>query len=712
MLGFILRLVAALWLGGASAAPAGPGYIGNPACAACHAEAARAWQGSHHAHSMQPATPQSVLGDFADASFEQHGQRSRFFRRGGKFWVNTQGPDGRVQDFEIRYTFGIEPLQQYLIALPGGRLQAFSLAWDSRPHQAGGQRWYALYPDNPPAPGDPTHWSGRDQNWNFMCASCHSTGLDKNFDLGKNSYATRWAEISVGCESCHGPGARHRDWARGKRSGDNGLIALAAMNSLAWRFTEPGQKIARPQGDVAAAKEASEACYGCHSRRQELLAKAEPGARFLDNYLPRLLEPTLYHADGQIDGEVFEYGSFMQSRMQAAGVTCSNCHQTHSLKLRAEGNALCAQCHRSEHYDRSNHHHHAEGSAGALCTSCHMPQKTYMGVDVRHDHGFRIPDPTLAGGKLPNTCGQCHAERDRAWASEQLQRWTAGKTTKPPHFASALGSGSDSLPALSAALGINWSGIVRASALNLLRGAATRESAEIIATAANDADDLVRLGAARALPTLPGRAAATLAGRLLADPRRAVRIEAARSLAGIPGHFLPPETAARLQAALGELETAELAAGERPESHFNLAQLHARQGKASAAEQAYRSALRLAPDFSPARLGLTDLYRMQGRDQEGEKLLRQAVDRPEVANALGLLLIRQARLGDALPWLAQAAAGAPENPGFALTHALALAESGNREGARAVLDDALRLHPQAQSLRVARHQLTEDHTRN
>ena len=35
---------------------------------------------------------------------------------------------------------------------------------------------------------------------------------------------------------------------------------------------------------------------------------AGAGTAFLDTHLPALLMPGLYHADGQIDGEVFEYG--------------------------------------------------------------------------------------------------------------------------------------------------------------------------------------------------------------------------------------------------------------------------------------------------------------------------------------------------------------------------------------------------------------------
>lgn len=689
--------------------------IGSRACIACHAEAGRLWQGSAHARSMQHATPASVLGDFADARFSQGGLSSRFFRRAGGYWVNTDGPDGRPGDFEIRYTIGVEPLQQYLIELPGGRLQALGIAWDARPRAAGGQRWFALYPE-PPAAGESVHWTGRDQNWNFMCATCHTTGLRKNFDLAGNRYRTTWDEIDIGCEACHGPGSRHRDWARGKRRGDSGLISpLTALTALTWRYGAPEQPIARPQGDRAAAKGAEEACYGCHARRREIRDPVQPGAPFLDNYLPALLEPDLYHADGANDGEVFEYGAFVQSRMHRAGVTCGNCHHAHSARLKATGNALCGQCHRLEHYDQTEHHHHQQ--AAASCVDCHMPQKTYMGVDIRHDHGFRIPRPAISAATNTtasslDACGRCHGERGSAWADAQLRGWRGSAAADPAPRVAALAAaqrGSASAGELAAALSAEAPAIVRATALAALAAPASRESTAAIARAAGDPEPLVRLGAARALAGLAAPDAIAVGGGLLGDPLRAVRIESARSLAGLPQALLPAITRERLRAAVGELIEAELAIGERPEAQLNLGRLHARQGEQQRAEQALLTALRLAPDFSPALLNLAELYRGSGRDRDGEALLRRAVAQEpgsaEASHALGLLLVRQGRLAAALPWLAQAAQRAPGNPRYSRVHILALAESGDDEAARAALAAALVRQPCDQALQELRSDL-------
>ena len=441
-----LALVLALLAQGATAqtpddAPPAPAYAGSSVCVGCHAAQGAQWQGSHHAQSMQVANAQTVLGDFNDVRFEHQGQTTRFYRRDDGYWVQTEGADGQSAPFRISHTFGVFPLQQYLIRFDDGRLQALGIAWDARPRTQGGQRWFALYPQRI-APGDPLHWTGRDQNWNFMCASCHSTGVQRRYDGARNRFDTRWAEIDVACESCHGPGDRHVVLARAGRAAKgagSGLVTrFDATARQVWRRTSVEQSTAAPASDTAAAKREEEVCYPCHARRQELVATPTPGAAFLDQYLPLTLEAGLYQADGQLQDEVFEYGSFQQSKMHAAGVTCTACHEPHSLRLRAVGNVLCTQCHQADRYDQSSHHHHRPDAAGAACVSCHMPSRTYMGVHVRHDHSLRIPRPdlSLAAG-TGNACNQCHHDHDAAWATAQLARWGAS-TTGTPHFAPGL----------------------------------------------------------------------------------------------------------------------------------------------------------------------------------------------------------------------------------------------------------------------------------
>lgn len=727
LLHLALALLAGLDVGTTSANGAAPaadpqgagadGYVGSAVCSECHREQANSWNTSDHAQSMLPAGPASVLGDFANVTLTQHRATTRFFRRQGRYFVHTEGPDGRPADFEVLYTFGHRPLQQYLVALPGGRLQALGVAWDSRPREAGGQRWFHLYPDAPPQAGDPLHWSGRDQNWNFMCASCHSTRLRKNYDLADDSFRSTWSEINVACEACHGPAASHLQWARGDertRIGDTTRgFAVSVANGREFTWDSDSQRIATPRGDASGPRRQNDVCFACHARRQELALAPVAGRPFLDDYLPTLIEAGAYHPDGRIDGEVFEYGSFMQSRMQQAGVSCTNCHDPHTLRLRAAGNALCAQCHRPEAFDRPAHHHHDAGSEGAQCVSCHMPAKTYMGVDRRRDHAFRVPrvEADESGKDSPAACRQCHADRPAGWAARALAQWR--HTDKDPAARPADAPSSPALLAAwrnapGAAAGLaaiatdtTRAGIVRASSLSILPP--SPNNTITVSKAARDADPLVRIGAARALATLPPRQQADIGAPLLRDPLRAVRIEAARALAGIPPQFLPDAQAPALAQAVAELIDAELAAGDRPESHVNLAQIHAAQGRRDAAEASLRTALRLAPTFAPAWINLAELYRDLGREADSLRLLQDAraalPDSAPIAHALGLLHVRRGERHRALPLLREASEREPANPRHAGIYALALEATGDTPAALAQLAAARQRAPDDAFLR-------------
>lgn len=607
-----------------------PAHIGSAACTACHAEAGTAWRGSHHAQALQAATPASVLGDFNNARFEHHGQRTEFLRRGARFLVRTQGADGRTQEFQATHVLGVYPLQQVLVALPGGRLQALGIAWDARSRGEGGQRWYALYPADPSAPGDALHWSGRDQNANFMCLGCHATGYRKGYDEATDSYRSTQAELGVGCEACHGPGSAHRDWARaGRDAADAGKGLVVPQSRLRRRVFAflPGAAIARAQGTPDQGH-ASEPCLGCHARRGQLVEDTRPDAPFLDQFSPSLMQPGLYQADGCLDGEVFEFGSFAQSAMHAAGVACTHCHDAHSLRPRAAGDALCHQCHQPARYAATAHATALRGgsasdSGGPSCVGCHMPTRTYMGVHSRHDHSLRPPGA-------------------------------------PARESSAF---------------------VRATRL------AEVADATALAVAIGDEDDLVRLGAARGLSRLPPRVAAAVGAPLLEDARRAVRIEAARTLAGTPW-LQGGRSAAALRSATNELLRAEQASAERPQTQLNLAHLYLRLGQPARAEAALRRALRLEPAFAPAAVNLAELLRHQGQEVEAGALLRQAVAQSPhdgvSAHALGLWLVRQGRLDESLAWLRKAWELSP-GALHARAYGLALSESGQRQEALKLL---------------------------
>ena len=682
-------------------------FVGAAACGRCHQRELKLWTASHHKLAMQPANGSTVLGDFNDASVADGAVTSRFFRRGARFMVRTDGPDGALHDYEIKFTFGVSPLQQYLIEMPGGRLQALGIAWDSRPRESGGQRWFRLHPDLKLRAGDPLHWTGIDQNWNYMCADCHSTNLRKNYHPVTRTFTTSYAEIDVGCEACHGPGSNHLAWA--SKSGDRRryatnhglLIALDERRGVSW-------KIDRTTGDVVRSvprqsQREIQMCARCHSRRSQIHEDYVHGQPVGDDYRVALLDDDLYYPDGQIKDEVYEYGSFIQSRMFHAGVTCSDCHEPHSLELRAQGNGVCLQCHAARKYDSTMHHFHKAGSPGSRCVECHMPARVYMVIDARRDHSIRIPRPDLSVKiGVPNACNGCHRDKPAQWAADQVAKWYGHKPVGFQQFAETLHAGSFGAPGALGSLAQliadhKQPAIARASALALMEGAPQSACASAIGVGSRDVSPLVRRAASRLLPEAGPHASAGASARLLNDPVRAVRIEAAETLAGAPADALPGDAAAALEKAIGEYVAAQELNADRPEAHSNLALLFARQKRFAEAERELTTALSLDPSFAPAAVNLADLDRELGRETEGERVLRKAIavspNDASLQHALGLLLVRQGQGPVALDHLAAASRLDPANARFAYVYAVALNDAGQSGKALDVLEGDVARHP-------------------
>ena len=664
-------------------------YVGSAACADCHAEEFGRWQTSQHALAMQLASETTVLGDFSGTRFSKDGVTSEFFRRDGKFVVRTDGPDGKLADFEVRHTFGVYPLQQYLVELPGGHVQALSIAWDSRPKTAGGQRWFHLYPDERIDHRDELHWTRRQQNWNFMCADCHSTNVKKNYDPAAGTYATTFSEISVGCEACHGPGSAHVALAREAAAAGQGMtghglsVGLDERRGVAW-VIDPATGNATRSQPRTTTKEI-DVCAQCHARRGQYSDAYRPGEPFADHYRPAVLSAGLYYADGQQRDEVYDWGSFLSSRMYHKGVTCSDCHDPHGGRLRAEGNAVCAQCHSAAKYDAPSHHFHATGTAGAACVSCHMKTETYMVVDPRHDHGFRIPRPGLSASvDAPNACNACHAERSAKWAAAEIRRRFPDPRPGFQGFAEAFAAADRGDPAAAIALAQvvanhEESAIARAAALERLEQEPTETAITAAEATLDDESPLVRAAAIpafEALPPLQRRSLFTMLG----DPSRLVRMQAARSLAPLADDAFDPASLEAFRRAAGEYVAAERFNADRPENRTNLGGYFADRGQLMAAEAEYRAALKLDPRFAPAWANLADLMRLAGREAEAEAALReglqQSPDSAALYHSLGLALVRQQRKAEALAALKRATELDPSNRRFAYVYGIAQAELG------------------------------------
>ncbi|MEZ5501843.1 MAG: multiheme c-type cytochrome [Halioglobus sp.] len=703
---FTRILLAALFCCGALA----HAYTGSQACQSCHTQEYSRWHGSYHDLAMQLPAPDTVLGNFDNASFTYNGITTRFFRNGDKYMVNTDGEDGKLRDFEVAYVFGVYPLQQYLLPLSRGRLQALSIAWDARPAAEGGQRWYHLYPDEKIDYQDPLHWTGTYQNWNTSCAECHSTDLKKNYTQETHSFDTKFAELDVGCEACHGPGDQHQALAEaGKLAGaQNGGFPTDLAQRGQWAFP-PGAHIAK-RTEPLQSNAQIDSCGRCHSRRGTL-GDYHYGADLLDTHRLALPQWPLYYPDGQIRDEDYVYGSFVQSKMHQAGVVCSNCHEPHSTKLRAPGNGVCAQCHEAAHYDTPQHHHHEAGSTGALCANCHMPETTYMGVDARRDHSMRIPRPDLSAVMgTPNACTQCHQDKDAPWALQALRQWGVqfrDTGTHPARAFQRIAQGDNRVvPQLAQIAGdTNTAPIWRATAMEALGQVGGREALQAATQILYDDEPLLRVSTVRALDFLPLQQRLQLLDHLIEDPVTAVRMEVAASLAGVPLDQIPPAQAARLRKLFDEYVAILRQDADMPGAQLQLGIFYVTRGDGKAAEAAYREALALNPQLIPAYLNLADLLRSQSKDQQARELLLQALavapENGPTLHALGLLETRSGQPDLALQYLKKAAELETEGTRHRFVYAIALHDLGHPSEAIGQLQALLRSVPHSEEVLLA-----------
>jgi predicted CXXCH cytochrome family protein len=687
-------------------------FVGSETCAGCHRAEAEQWQASQHKQAMDHATDKSVLGDFSNATFNYHGVKSRFFRKDGKFLVETDGPDGKLATFEVKYTFGIDPLQQYLVEFPDGRLQALSLAWDSRPKEQGGQRWFHLYPNEEIKHDDILHWTKLNQNWNFMCSECHSTGVRKNYDAAADRFNTTWAEISVGCETCHGQGSHHVAWARDQQSWwpfgkhedkSKGLaVRFDERSDVTWR-QDP--RTGNPQRNFTPPilRKEVETCGLCHARRAEFSEDWVPGQWLSDTHVVSELSRGLYHADGQMQDEVYNYGSFKQSKMFAAGVTCSDCHDPHSAKLKVSADGVCLQCHSSGKYATAAHNHHDAAKAPIGCVSCHMPTRTYMVIDPRHDHSLRIPRPDLSV-KLgtPNACNDCHTDKSAEWAASAIESWYGPNREGFQNYADAFHAAWTDQPDAAklladVATGGSAPAFARASALTDLAPSISPANVNLARAGLSDPDPMVRIGALDMLESVPANQIWPLASPLLSDPSRGVRIRAASLLAVVPTANQPPADRERFEGAAAEFISAQRFNADRPEARAALGSFFAKRGRSAEAETEYKAALRLSPQYAPAAANLADLYRGLGREADGQSVLRAALlASPQDAglhHALGLTLVRLKRADQALDELRSAAALDPGQARYAYVYAVALHSAGHVGEAITELKENLTRHP-------------------
>jgi tetratricopeptide (TPR) repeat protein len=667
-------------------------YVGANTCAECHDQVHEKWEGSHHYHAMELPNEQTVRADFNSSKFENYGITSKFFREGEKYLVETENQEGELETFEVAYTFGWEPLQQYLIKFPDGRLQVLPTCWDVEKKE-----WYHLYPDERIAPEDPLFWTRSLQNWDHMCADCHSTNLRKEFDFSTQAFSTKYSEINVACESCHGPGAEHVAQAK-SGAGWAGVadFALADINST----------------NVAQI----ESCAKCHARRSMVHPGHHAGNPFLDHFLPEVTQPwspemqvPTYHVDGQIDDEVYVYGSYIQSKMFHQGVKCTDCHDAHTTKLHHYDNQLCTRCHTPDDknpagFDNPGHHFHEMGTTGANCVECHMPHKNYMVIDSRRDHSIRIPRPDLSAKfGHPNACNNCHSDKSFEWAAGAIDRIKGPirpKEARHPGAFHAYRSGAPGAEKLllKASQDGTAPAFTQSGALLALRSFISDSSTEEAVRQLDSNQSVVRVAAVSKLESSEPSDLYQYLVPVLRDSVRAVRTEAARVLATLPKSYFKKEELSLFDRVLGELKARYNSNLDRAESHLSLGILEENQGEPAKAERHYRNAIVRDDLFVPARMNLATLLSASGRVLEAEELLRESARiQPtwgQVHYSLGLLLAEdENRLPEAIRSLERASWHWPENP--RVTHNLAIAywQSNRVEDAVRSFEQSIRLQP-------------------
>ena len=659
--------------------------ISNQQCISCHQQSHDKWQQSDHAKAMAIADKNSVLANFENVDVKHYGQKAHFFIKDNRYQVRIVYDDN-VNNYQIKYTFGHYPLQQYLVETEQGRLQVLPFAWDSRTKADGGQRWYHNYSHEEIRPEDRLHWRQPLQNWNGMCADCHSDGLKRNYDSDKNQFDTIFDNINVGCLSCHGDMSEHAEHNKSnKRNVANDVTSIKHPTGQWLRAV--GDKTATWQG-VKRDNSFMDNCFACHALRAPLTDGFKPNTPFLQQFMPQLPTAPNYHADGQIKEEVYVYGSFLQSKMYGKGVNCIDCHDKHTMKLKIEGNGLCLQCHGGEVYNVKSHHQHQESSAGAQCANCHMPTTRYMGVDDRRDHSFKIPRPDLSTQfNTPNACIKCHDNKSNQWASANLEKWH-GKPkalAKSKPFLMALNNGQaiNLEDHLSIIADSKLDVISRASALQMLSFTTQMVTIEILKPYLTHQEDLIRLSAATTALLLTPKIRVLHLSPLLTDKFKAIRVAAARSLVT---SRIAVEYQQAFNSAFNELLSSNDLTSWRGEGRANQGLLALETNQISTAEQAFLGAITVEPYFDTGYINLADLYRTQQRSAEVASVLAKGMKNLPNSGALkyayGLHLVRVQQHSKALGFFEQATIVEPQSPQYLYAYILSL--DGQGETVKAV----------------------------
>ena len=658
-----------------------PEYVGAESCKECHAEEHSDWKKSDHFYSMQKATKEFVKADF-NTTYSADLIQYKFTQNDTAFFVEIKDQDEPIQTFEVAYTFGWEPLQQYLLKAKNGKFQTLRATWDTEKNQ-----WFHQTAGTIVEPHDWLSWAKGGQNWNTMCSSCHSTHLKKNYNENTDSFNTTFEEINVSCETCHGAGGKHLD-AQTNKSINDPYLGGALMDQ----------------------KSQIDNCGTCHARRTMLEDLSDPSNEFLHRFIPQNLTSAFYEADGQIKEEDFVYGSFLSSKMYQNHVSCNNCHNPHSGNLKLEGNALCMQCHEPKYDSKAHHFHEGEsGTKGTSCVSCHMDGKVYMGNDYRKDHSFRVPRPDQSVHYgTTNACNSCHTDKSAKWAATQVTNWYG--MNRAYHFSDDLIPGSllngksfmhlsnlmknDSVPV-----------IVKSTALEYLQYINSEESYDLIVKSLQHKEALVRQAGYVSLLSFPEQLRTKPALKGLRDKVKAVRIMAFRAVSNLDVKTLNPTDLTVWNQVNGEYFIYLKGNSDFPNGQTLIGEYYLQQGDYHRAVAGFNRALKMDSLQVSPYTNLAILYSGKNESAKVKEILKKGISKfPENAQMYYFVGLNDGALGNIdgqILGLKEAYTIDPANVKYAYNYILTLYETKedkNQKEAIMILSDVLRMYPNNQKL--------------
>jgi predicted CXXCH cytochrome family protein len=670
-------------------------YVGTDKCQSCHLKEYQHYKTSDHFHAMDTASSRSVLGNFKNSFFVYQGDTNFFYQRDGQYFVRTVDSTDVKKEFKVSFTFGWKPLQQYLVSFSDGRIQALPFCWDTRPKEKGGQRWFHIYNKEKVLPGDELFWQGINQNWNYMCADCHTSNYQENFDEANNTFQSKWNESKVSCESCHGPASGHLEWTEQKNKKDiyKGFAISLAAKPANWKM-DPQKGTMQPQ-QILYHDTLIETCARCHSRATRFADQYHHGESFLQSHIPATVNPAIYYIDGQIKDEDYEFGSFLQSKMYSKGVTCISCHDPHSMQLKATGNTLCSSCHSPAKFDGPQHTHHQLKSIGAECVNCHMPVTTYMVIDERRDHSIRIPRPdhSLVNG-TPNACNKCHMDKSVRWAADNFKKWFGDKLPKEKTYGELLYAVSKENNESESSLyelltSPQYPAIIKAGALEQFVQFKTGRINEQVQHYLQSTNPNLRLNALKAMSGLPPETVLPSVIPLLSDPVTAVRMEAVFTLAPYYQQ-LEGNIKSIFEKELADYIRIQRGLSHRPDGYLNQGIILSLAGRIGEAEQMYLAGVKRFPRSLPFYVNLADLYRSQNQEQKAKEYIDKGLEvdpkNPDLHYALGLWHIRQRDQSGGIAELKKAMELNPINASLVYGYAIALNSTGKPAQAISLLE--------------------------